>query len=122
MQPIEQCTDSNFLVFAAQHYYKPRFVDSEEFYEDLARFKYIKRLINRYIDTGELSERLLLNHIIVVFNVFGIYPSLQMFDSRLEEHHWPIIKPFIMKLQAIPPGVLSDVGMDANIVEKLREI
>lgn len=122
MQPIEQCTDSNFLVFAAQHYYKPRFVDSEEFYEDLGRFKYVKRLLNRYVDTGNLSERLILNHIIVVFNVFGIYPALQMFEQRLEEHHWPIIKPFFIKLQAIPPGTLPDVGMDAYVVEQLRTI
>ena len=122
MQPIEQCTDSNFLLFAAKHYYKPRFVDSEEFYEDLGRFKYIKRLLNRYLDGGELSERLLLNHLIVVFNVFGIYPALQMFDTKLDEVHWPVIKPFIMKLQAVPPGVLPNTPMDAYVVDELRKI
>ena len=122
MQPIEQCTDSNFLLFAAKNYYKPRFVDSEEFHEDLGRFKYVKRLLNRYLDGGDLSERLLLNHLIVVFNVFGIYPALQMFDIKLDEHHWPVIKPFIMKLQAVPPGVLPDIPMDAFVVDELRKI
>ena len=119
---LERCTESNFFVFAAKHYYKPRFVDSEEFYEDLGRFKYVKRLLNRYIDNGELSERLILNHLIVVFNVFGIYPALQIFDLKLDEKHWPVVKPFFMKLQAIPPGVLPDVPMDAYVVEELRKI
>lgn len=122
MEYFEKCTESNFLVFAAKNYYKPRFVDSEEFYEDLGRFKYVKRLLNRYLDSGDLSERLILNHIIVVFNVFGIFPALQMFDLKLDERHWPVIKPFFMKLQAIPPGVLPDVSMDAYVVEELRKI
>ena len=122
MTDFEFCTENNFLLFAAKNYYKPRFVDSEEFQEDLGRFKYIKRLLNRYIESGDLSERLILNHLIVIFNVFGIYPALQMFDVRFEDKHWPVIKPFIMKLQSVPPGVLDDVSMDAFVFERLQNI
>ena len=61
--------DSNILLYAAKHYYNPTFSDIEEFNEDLKRFKYIKRLINRYLDQDNLGDRLLMNHIIVVFNV-----------------------------------------------------
>jgi hypothetical protein len=122
MQPLETVTESNFLLFAAQNYYKPRFADSDEFYEDLSRFKYIKRLLNRYTETGKLSDRLILNHVIVVFNVFGIYPALQMFEVKLSEEHWPIIKPFFIKLQALPAEDLSDIQMDQFVVEQLRKI
>jgi len=122
MEPLKTVTESNFMLFAAQNYYKPRFVDSDEFQEDLARFKYIKRLLNRYLDSGELSERLILNHVIVVFNVFGIYPALQMFDLKLGDNHWPVLKPFIIKLQAVPPEHLSGIVMDPDVVQVLRNI
>ena len=68
-------TEENLFLFAAKHYYNPQFSDIEEFYEDLKRFKYIKRLVNRYLDNGDLTERLILNHLIVVFNSFGIDPD-----------------------------------------------
>ena len=58
MQIFNEVNDENFMIFAARHYYNPRCIDIEEFYEDLNRFKYVKRLLNRYIETGKLSERL----------------------------------------------------------------
>ena len=69
---MKKLTEDNLHFYAAKHYYNPKFIDVEEFQEDLKRFKYIKRLLNRYIETGRLSERLILNHLVVVFNVFGI--------------------------------------------------
>ena len=84
---MENLTDSTLLLYAAKHYYKPQFSDADEFFEDLKRFKYIKRLINRYIETDNFPHRLLLNHIIVIFNVFGIKPALNILELRLDEKH-----------------------------------
>ena len=69
---FDNVTESNLLLYAAQNYHNPLTASSEDFYEDLKRFKYIKRLANRYLETGELAERLMLNHLIIVFNVFGV--------------------------------------------------
>ena len=69
---IDELTEKNLILFAAQNYRKPNFSDIEEFYQDLKRFKYVKRLINRYLDEDELAERLILNHIIILCNSFSI--------------------------------------------------
>ena len=69
---IDELTEKNLILFAAQNYRKPNFSDIEEFYEDLKRFKYVKRLINRYLEHDELAERLILNHIIILCNSFTI--------------------------------------------------
>ena len=76
--------DSNFLLYAASNYDNPQCYDTDEFYDDLKRFKYLKRLFNRYKETGELKERLILNHLIVIYNVFGPMPATRLlfFMSR----------------------------------------
>tara|TARA_B100000900_G_scaffold415740_1_gene446929 strand:+ start:381 stop:752 length:372 start_codon:yes stop_codon:yes gene_type:complete len=114
--------DSNILLYAAKHYYNPTFSDIEEFNEDLKRFKYIKRLINRYLDQDNLGDRLLMNHIIVVFNVFGIEPALNILRVKLDERHWPVIKPFLVFLSYIKNDQLTGVKMDQRVVEVLRKI
>ena len=68
----EQIDETNFMLYAARHYNNPSCFDTLEFYEDLNRFKYIKRLFSRYDESGELKERLILNHIIILYNLFGI--------------------------------------------------
>jgi len=82
---FDNVTESNLLLYAAQNYHNPLVASSEDFYEDLKRFKYIKRLVNRYLATNELSERLILNHLIVIFNMFGIEAALNILDLKLEE-------------------------------------
>ena len=114
--------DSNILLYAAKHYYNPTFSDIEEFNEDLKRFKYIKRLINRYLDQNNLGDRLLMNHIIVVFNVFGIEPALNILRVKLDKRHWPVIKPFLVFLSYIKNDQLTGVKMDQRVVEVLRKI
>tara|TARA_B100001287_G_scaffold67393_2_gene55213 strand:- start:1412 stop:1771 length:360 start_codon:yes stop_codon:yes gene_type:complete len=114
--------EKNLLLFAAKHYYNPRFSDIDEFHEDMKRFKYIKRLVNRYLDDKDLSERLILNHLIVIFNVFGIEPALQMLEVRLEERHWPVIKPFLIFLKYITNDQLTGIAMDEKVIEALRKI
>ena len=122
MKLFEQLSEDNFLLYAAKHYYKPNVIDADEFYEDLKRFQYVKRQLNRYLDSGELSERLILNHLIVIFNVYGMDHSLKMLEFKLDYTHWPVVKQFLVFLKYITNEQLTDVPMDKNVVEKLRKI
>ena len=84
---IDELTEKNLILFAAQNYRKPNFSDIEEFYEDLKRFKYVKRLVNRYLEHDELAERLILNHIIILCNSFTISGALKIFELKLSKKH-----------------------------------
>ena len=115
-------TDDTLFLYAAKHYYNPQFSDIDEFFEDLKRFKYIKRLVNRYIDTDEFPHRLLLNHIIVIFNVFGIEAALKILELRLDDKHWPVIKPILLYLSYIRNDQYTGIEMDQTVVKFLRTI
>ena len=122
MLVFNELTEDNLFLYAAKHYYNPQFSDIEEFHEDLKRFKYIKRLANRYLETGELAERLMLNHLIIVFNVFGVEAGLNILEFKLEERHWPIVKPFLIFLKHITNDQYTNVTMDQKVIEELRKI
>jgi len=124
--------DSNFLLYAAKYYDNPSCYDTVEFYEDLNRFKYIKRLFSRYEETGELKERLILNHIIVLYNVFGIPATTRMLFLKLKGYYHYLI-PFLVLLNFCPERVdyigpegehihPYDIHMDTKIVDALRHI
>lgn len=115
-------TKENLVVYAAKHYYNPKCIDSEEFFEDLKKFKYVKRLLNRYRQSGELSERLILNHLIVIFNVFGYDAGLNILELKIELEYWEILKPFLIFLKAIKNTEYTNIEMDKFVVERLREI
>lgn len=117
-----ELTEENLYLFAAKSYYNPRYIDAEEFEEDLQRFKYIKRLLNRYITNDQINERLVLNHLITVFNSFGIEASLQILELKLDDSHWPLIKPFLIFLKYIRNDQYTNIAMDPTIVDKLRKI
>lgn len=117
-----QLTKDNLIVYAAKHYYNPKCIDSEEFFEDLKRFKYIKRLLNRYKTTGELSERLIINHLIVIFNVFGYEAGLDILELKIELDHWGTLKPFLIFLKAIKNDMYTNIEMDKLVIERLRNI
>ena len=122
MMKFPELTEENLFLYAAKHYYNPQFSDIEEFYEDLKRFKYIKRLINRYIENDDLAERLILNHLIVVFNSFGIEAALNILELKLENRHWPVVKPFLVFLRYIENDQYTGIVMDPTVVETLRKI
>ena len=122
MKVFDKLTSKNFKLYAAQHYNNPECLDVEEFNQDVNRFKYIKRLLNRYELTGDLQERLILNHLIVLFNVFGIDAGNRMIWYKVNEEHWHYIKPFLVYLHYLPEKEKIDVGMDPYIVEVLREL
>lgn len=115
-------TEDTLVIYAAKHYYNPTCTIIDDFYDDLKRFKYIKRLINRYQETGNISERLVLNHVIVAFNVFGCQPGLKILELKLTEEQWPIIKPFLQFLNYLEEGQYSHIESDQYVVEMLGKI
>jgi len=122
MQLFNELNENNFLLYAAKNYYNPRCIDAEEFYDDLNRFKYTKRLISKYNQTGELSERLILNHLIVIFNVFGYPQGIKMLEYKIGMNNWHIIKPFLVFLKAIRNDQYTEVSMEQKVVDSLRKI
>ena len=119
---FNELTEENLFLYAAKHYDNPTFSDVDEFYEDLKRFKYIKRLVNRYLDQGDLAERLILNHLVVVFNVFGPEATINILHLKMDDKHWPIIKPFLIFLKYITNDQLVGIELDELVVERLRKI
>ena len=122
MLRFKELNDKNLFLYAAKHYRTNKLADADEFNEDLKRFKYIKRLLNRYLETDELPERLILNHLIVVFNVFGIEAALNILEFKLEDKHWPVMKPFLIFLNYIRNDQYTGITMDPEVVNVLRKI
>lgn len=121
-------TDENFLLYAVKHYNNPSCSGMKEFLDDLKRFKYIKRLLRRYKKTGEVSERLILNHIVLLYNVFGPNTVPFLFH-KIEQEHWSQIKTFLVFLHYLPDNyqinknvIESDISLDGLIIDKLRKI
>lgn len=116
-------THKTFTIYAAQNYYNPTCIDSEEFFNDLKRFKYVKRLLNKYAVSGELPERLVLNHLIVIFNCWGYESGIEMLALKIDPEHWAALKPFLVFLKAIDINTdLTGIELDKVVVEKLRRI
>lgn len=122
MKIFDELNRKNFELFASQNYNNPECIDIEEFKEDLARFKYLKRLLRRYELTEDLQYRLILNHLIVIYNVFGIPAANKMIWYKIEPEHWTYIKPFLVFLNYLPIDEKVDIPLDPYIVDVLREI
>lgn len=123
MKLFENLNEENFLLYAAKSYYNPSCIDAEEFFQDLKRFKYVKRLITKYQDTNQLSTNLILNHLIVIFNVFGVESGLRMLEFKLiTDENLHIIKPFLIYLKIIPNDKYIGTSMDKKVIEELRKV
>ena len=127
---IDSLNDDNFLIFAMKAYDSPNTILSE-FEEDLKRIKYVKRLIKRYKSTGELKERLILNHLIVLSNVFGTKASVRMLFYKVDEEDYHILKTFLEYLNYMPRVVdgikgtqiySSNISIDLYVGKRLRDI
>lgn len=126
----DHLTDDNFLVYCAKAYDNPTMHSTEEFMEDLDRIKYIKKLLTRYSESGELKERLILNHVITLHNCFGMHLSKILFLKMERQFH--LIKPFLILINALPKKMYNvgkytvvdtdDYSLDRNIVQSLRGI
>ena len=112
----------NFLLFAIKNYENPSSSTQEEFEEDLKRFKYVKRWLKKYHDSGNINSHLLLNHIIVIFNCWGD-AALPMFFYKIEEKYWGYLKSFFIFLDRMPnwpPSPIDVIETDLNIIRELR--
>ena len=119
-----ELTSENFLLFAIKHYENPQAVTKEDFEKDLNHFKYIKRLLKRYRNTGELKAHLLLNHFIILYNIFGEGTTAMLF-YKIEEEMWTIMKTFVVfldRLPEYPKCFIHDVEIDEYCLSELGRI
>ena len=123
---FKSLTDKNFLLFATQHYDNPQCESMDEFHEDLNRIKYIKRLLKKYKKTGVLRERLLLNHIIILQNIFGPSCCSRILFFKIEPELHSELKTFLVFLNYLPdtlPEVeVDEIPLDNKIITTLRKI
>jgi len=108
---FDELTPENWILFAIKNYNNPQSVTYSDFEEDLKRFKYIKRLLRRYETTKELRKHLILNHIILLYNVFGDAATPLLF-YKIEATYWPVIKSFILFLDRLPESLNKDIDTD----------
>jgi hypothetical protein len=121
---FSELTEENFLLFAIKHYENPQAVTKEDFDKDLNHFKYIKRLLKRYKNTGELKTHLLLNHFIILYNIFGDATTPMLF-YKIEKDLWEVMKTFIMflnKLPDYPKCYIHDIKVDLSCLEELQKV
>ena len=109
-------------MYAIQHYHNPSCEGMGEFNDDMKRFKYVKRLFRKYEETGMLKERLLLNHIIVLNNLFGAEASSTLLFFKTEQVHWPALKGFLEFLNIMPENDLQNIITDNNIKQLLLKL
>ena len=123
--------DGNFLIYAAKSYDRPHMLQSE-FEEDINRIKYIKRLLRKYRQTGEFKERLILNHIIILSNVFGVEAATNMLFFKIDEEDYPLLKTILIYLNYLPAHLKvtfhkyyvrqEEIHVDLKIANILRTI
>ena len=128
---FDDLNDDNFLMFAMKEYNDIQCTDIEEFYDDLKKIKYIKRLFNIYLNAGQLKERLILNHLIIFYNVFPVQAGTRILFYKIEKDFWPMLKTFLIFLERMPDKIESirgktilstDIKLDDGIVTRLRTI
>lgn len=128
---VENLTDKSINAYMIMSYDNSQCVDMEEFKDDMKRVKYIKRLINRYLSGGDLKERLLLNHIISFYNVFGVEPATRILFFKVDESDYSVLKTFLTYLNVMPEQVEmikgkniinSNIPVEEEVANKLREL
>ena len=121
---FNELNEDNFQLFAIKYYENPQAVTKEDFDKDLNHFKYIKRLLKRYRRDGELKTHLLLNHFIILYNIFGEAATPMLF-YKIEEDLWPVMKTFVMflgKLPEYPKSKIHDIQPDLYCLKELYSI
>ena len=127
---FEDLNNENFILYAMKAYDRPNCLMSE-FKEDMKRFNYLKRLFHKYRKTGELKEQLVLNHLVVIYNIFGPEPATRILFYRIPKEDWSALKTYLLFLSYMPNVVKgikgqdiisSDIAVDLRIAEVLREI
>lgn len=120
---FSELNKDNYIFFAIKHYSNPQAVTKEDFFEDLKRFKYLKKLLKHYKTTGVLKLHLILNHLIVLYNVFNDATTPLLF-FKIESEYWSIIKSFIIYLNRYPEisNDLDNISVDQNCIRELQKL
>ena len=119
-----ELNEDNFLLFAIKNYENPQAVTKDDFDKDLNHFKYIKRLLKRYRNTGQLKTHLLINHFIVLYNIFGEAATPMLF-FKIEKDLWDVMKTFIIFLNRMPEypkTYMHDIPVDIHCLSELRKV
>ena len=119
---FNELNKDNFLLFSIKHYENPNSSTQEEFQEDLKRFKYVKRWLKKYHDSGTINSHLLLNHIIVIFNCWND-AAIPMLFYKIEPQYWEYLKSFLVFLERVPswpPSELDNIETNINILNELK--
>lgn len=120
---FDKLTSKNFYAFALQNFDDPQCADISEFEEDLRTFRYLKRLLHRHHNNGETRERLMLNHVILLFNIFPYEACVRMLEFKIkEELYWSSIKTMMLYLGLVKEDWKPEVPIDEILVERLREL
>ena len=122
MSDFKNLTPENINMFAIKHYNNPSCVDEQEFLDDMKRFKYLKRLFRKYDTSKELKMRLIINHIIILANVFGVEAATTLLFFKIEKNHWSILKTFLIFLHYMPENDLVEVPINHQVMGKLGQI
>ena len=122
MKIFEELNEDNWMMYASKYYKNIQCTSVEEFYDDLQRFKYLKRLFKRYLNNDDLQERLILNHIIVLNNVFGIEETNKMLFYKIDKDQWHILKTFLVYLNFLSEDVYVEIPLDQEVIKVLRAI
>ena len=118
----EKITSDNVNMFAIKYYDNPQCEGEKEFYDDMKKFKYIKRLLRKYDDSGVLRERLVLNHIIVLNNLFGPEACVTLLLFKIQREYWDTLKSFLLYLNIIREDELKEVQENKEVLEVLRKL
>ena len=118
----ENITINNFVMYAIKHYENPQCEGEKEFHDDMKRFKYIKRLFKKYTLSGQLKERLLLNHIIILRNLFGTDACVTLLLFKTQKEYLGVLKSFLIFLNMIREDELTDIESDSYVLEALRKL
>jgi hypothetical protein len=115
-------TEKNIKQYAVENYVNKACLSTDEFWEDFNRIKYIKRLLNKYNNTGDLKERLILNHLISFYNVFDINAANRMLFLKMDTVTLSALKTFLIFLNYLPQGWYNEIPLDKTIIDKLRNL
>ena len=121
---FDELNENNYMMFAIKHYENPQAVTQEDFLEDMKKFKYIKRLLRKYKNGGDLKTHLLINHFLILYNIFGDAATPLLF-FKIDKDMWGILKTFMVFLQRFPEytkSVLHDIDLDYNCLQQLQNL